>query len=150
MKKTISLGDIHMESYKKGGRLFPDYYYEPGVDKKEYDKEIKNTPPNEVILPANQEYELKIDYPLDIPFIIKLSSGTKGLTRADVVNFVVDCYKKIYKEEESTKTKPGKIPGMYNRNTTNGKYGIWGHDLGDLMLVDLDVNGNKLTVGVDS
>ena len=26
---------------------------------------------------------------------------------------------------------------MYNRNETNGKYGIWGHDIADLVLADI-------------
>lgn len=152
--KTISLGDIRIESYKKGDRLFPDYYYEDTEDigdRKQYQKEIKDSPPDEVILLPNQEYELKISYPLTYPFITKLKSNVKGLTRRDVVNFVVKCYKQIYKkEDERTNVKVGKIPGMYNRNRTDGKYGIWGHDLSDLILCSLQINGNKLTVGVDS
>ena len=152
MKQTISLGDIHMESYKKGGRLFPDYYYDKSEDESgKHEEEIKKNPPKEIILPANQEYELMIIYPLDTPFVTQLKSGSKGLTRADIVNFVVKCYKKIYQEEDkSTNISAGKIPGMYNRNSTDGKYGIWGHDLSDLILCTLFVNGNKLTVGVDS
>lgn len=26
---------------------------------------------------------------------------------------------------------------MYNRNETNGKYGIWGHDISDLVLAEI-------------
>ena len=54
--KTISLGDIHMESYKKGGRLFPDYYYDKSEDESgKHEEEIKQNPPEEIILSANQE-----------------------------------------------------------------------------------------------
>jgi hypothetical protein len=27
----------------------------------------------------------------------------------------------------------------YNRNDTNGKYGIWGHDIEDLMLAQIEI-----------
>ena len=33
--------------------------------------------------------------------------------------------------------------GLSNRNETNGKYGIWGHDLIDLYLSDIEVYKNK-------
>lgn len=155
MKKTISLGDIHMETYKKGGRLFPDYYYSK-VGKLygnyyKFKKEIEDNSPEEIILPSNKSYELIISYPLTIPFITNLNTGANGLTRKEVINFIVKCYKQIYKEEDkSTKIKTGYIPNMFNRNETNGKYKIWGHYLCDLMLNSLYVNANKLTVGVDS
>ncbi len=52
-------------------------------------------------------------------------------------------YKKIYDEEnKSTTISPGYIPGMMNRNKTNGKYGIWGHDLGDLVFEGIEIYDN--------
>ena len=52
-------------------------------------------------------------------------------------------YKQVYKEEEesaATKTIPmNSREGLSNRNETNGKYGIWGHDLTDLYLTDVEV-----------
>ena len=44
-------------------------------------------------------------------------------------------YKTVYDEEASTtQTTPALLPGMLNRNTTDGKWGIWGHELGDLIV----------------
>jgi hypothetical protein len=41
----------------------------------------------------------------------------------------------MYDHEQRTSTIPeGLIPGMYNRVTTDGIFGIWGHRLGDLVL----------------
>lgn len=66
-------------------------------------------------------------------------------------------YQKLYQDEEKSatiKTVPMKERKMYNRNQTNGKYGIWGHDLADLALSSIQVykeNGNTiLTLGIES
>lgn len=56
-------------------------------------------------------------------------------------------YHEIYIEEEAsatTKTIPvEKREGLINRNETNGKYGIWGHDLSDLDLSSVEVYQNS-------
>jgi hypothetical protein len=73
------------------------------------------------------------------------------MTRREVVNKVVECYERIYREEDAALAAPARlIPGSLNRETTSGPYGIWGHVLSDLMLCTLNVNGNKLSVEVDS
>jgi hypothetical protein len=58
----------------------------------------------------------------------------------------------MYAEEDETSGgNPGHIPGMLNRNTSEGKYGIWGHDIGDLLLCSAYVDDSgKITLGVDS
>lgn len=74
-------------------------------------------------------------------------------TRADLARAVAARYCAIYaEEEESTKVEPGYIPGMLNRNRTNGRYGIWGHDIGDLLLhtVEHDPVTGVYTLGIDS
>ena len=45
--------------------------------------------------------------------------------------------------------------GIINRNETDGKYGIWGHDLEDLDLSTIEVYRNKenkleLVLGIES
>jgi hypothetical protein len=44
---------------------------------------------------------------------------------------------------------------MYNRNETNGKYGIWGHDIADLDISGISVYKTKngeiiLTLNIES
>ena len=42
-----------------------------------------------------------------------------------LVNLIVDAYKQIYKEEDESVGRPtGNIPRMFNRATSEGKYGI--------------------------
>jgi len=59
--------------------------------------------------------------------------GQNHFTREDLARSIVARYRDIYGEEEkTTKIKAGTIPGMYNRNQTNGMYGIYGHVIEDL------------------
>ncbi len=87
---------------------------------------------------------LVIDYPLTRPYREKIS-----FTRPDqrtlryVISIVCDRYQKIYREEEkssSIKVIPLKErKKLLNRNETNGKYGIWGHDIEDLSLTSISI-----------
>ena len=137
MKTRIELGYIHMSRWNnKTSRIFSDWIYREADpnSKDEYyrklAKEIKETKPNEVILPANTTFTIKIDYPLENPFENTFTTGDKGMTRKQVINNVVKWYRHIYTQER--------------------KYGIWGHCLGDLILTTLIVEGNRLRVSCDS
>ena len=89
-----------------------------------------------------KKIRLIIDYPLKKPVSFDLQND-KGFTRRDLILTIQEKYKQVYKEEEeSADTKPiplEKREGLINRNETNGKYGIWGHDLIDLYLTDIEV-----------
>ncbi len=96
---------------------------------------------DEVIL-NDKKVQLIIDYPLKKPASFELVNE-KGFTRRDLILAIQEKYKQVYKEEEesaATKTIPmNSREGLSNRNETNGKYGIWGHDLTDLYLTDVEV-----------
>lgn len=83
-----------------------------------------------------------IDYPVSTEYRFKLNSDT-GFNRALLLKEISKAYYKMYSEEEATattKTIPiEKRTTMYNRNETNGKYGIWGHDIADLVLSEIHV-----------
>jgi hypothetical protein len=106
----------------------------------------------EVVLPRNETYKLVISYPLSTPAQFSIKTGKSGMTRGELAKKVCDLYGKVYElEDASTTTKADLIPGMLNRNVTNGMFGIWGHGIGDLMLVDAEVSEEKvITLGVDS
>ena len=103
---------------------------------------------------------LFIDYPLNNPVEIEISSEKlTGFTRKDLAKQISLSYKLIYKVEEETaevKTIPiEERKTLRNRNETNGTYGIWGHDIGDLVLssvvVRKDDNGDiKLELFIES
>jgi len=111
---------------------------------------------NEVVISENS-ITVIIDYPLTNEYKFDLKSKS-GFTREMLLSEISKHYYKLYDEEEKTatiKTLPMEKRTMYNRNETNGKYGVWGHDIADLVLTDIQVyktdNGTIiLTLGIDS
>lgn len=98
--------------------------------------------PDEKVL-TDKEIKICFSYPLSDKFIFTFQSPDgKGFTRGQLAEFIINKYYQIYKEEEDTiQNKPIlsikdrlKRGGLINRNKTDGKYGIWGHDIGDLSL----------------
>jgi hypothetical protein len=95
--------------------------------------------PDELVLPGG-EYLLVIDYPVANPVEIPVKpEDPRGYTRAGIVREVSRAYRRLYEEEEETSTvkviPPEARKGTFNRNETDGKHGIWGHDLRDLAVV---------------
>lgn len=112
---------------------------------------------NNVVIPENK-VTIVIDYPLTKEFRFEAESKS-GFTRAQTLRDISSAYYKIYKVEEQTatiKTIPAeKRTTTYNRNQTNGIYGIWGHDIADLVLSEILVyrasNGNIiLSLNIES
>lgn len=94
--------------------------------------------PEEIAIPFEHAV-LVIDYPLSTPASIPVSAPLPiGFTRAALVKMICEEYGHIYDAEEgtaATKTIPLEERGaMRGRNRTDGAYGIWGHDLQDLVL----------------
>lgn len=115
---------------------------------------------NEIVLKSNQiteKTQILIDYPLEDEFYFPLrkegSCYSGDLTAGEIIDRVLEIYQEIYQvEAETTTVKPGYLPGMLNRNATDGKYGIYGHDLCDLVLVSVHFNPkeNMIDLGIDS
>ena len=112
---------------------------------------------DEVVISDNKVI-LIIDYPLTKEARFELTSNN-GFTREQLVKQISEKYHQIYQEEETTattKTIPAdKRTTLYNRNQTDGKHGIWGHDLADLaldhILVYKSPNGDiLLSLDIDS
>ncbi|MBA3396807.1 MAG: hypothetical protein H0T89_29520 [Deltaproteobacteria bacterium] len=97
--------------------------------------------PDEIVIPF-QHAVLVIDYPLTNPAQVAITAPlSQGFTRRELVTAICEEYENVYEAEEGTahtKTVPpderGELPA---RNRTDGVYGIWGHDLGDLVLSSL-------------
>ncbi|MEO8238025.1 MAG: hypothetical protein ABI793_16900 [Flavobacterium sp.] len=113
---------------------------------------------NKIVIPYS-EITLIIDYPLNKPAGFLLKSSEKGFTKKQLTIEISKKYHEIYEVEEGsakTKTIPvEKREGLINRNETDGKYGIWGHDIGDLDLSSVQVyktKNGKVTIllGIES
>ncbi|AOW02525.1 hypothetical protein LXG23DRAFT_49482 [Yarrowia lipolytica] len=113
----------------------------------------------EIIMDESEQNKPKyvtliLDYPLDDDYEFKIYPDDKrGFTRGHLIREIKRHYDRVYAEEEETSTVPvGNIPGMMNRVTTDGNYGVWGHDLSDLALHTVSYNSQKnlFWLGVDS
>lgn len=103
---------------------------------------------------------LVIDYPLRQPVELKLgNSPVGGFSYKDLIRFVGSAYRMLYKREAETTILPvenmrDRYPGCHlsNRAPTDGEFGIWGHDIGDLQLCRVvhDLAKNKLYLGIES
>ena len=94
--------------------------------------------PDEIVIPFEHAV-LVIDYPLSTAATIPISAPLQiGFTRGALVKLICEEYGHVYDAEEgtaATKTIPLDERGdRRSRNRTDGAYGIWGHDLGDLVL----------------
>jgi hypothetical protein len=88
------------------------------------------------IIDEQESIEIAFDYPLADEHVFKFERSG-GWTRQAFYDAVRAKYREIYAEEERTRTLPAeRLPGsiLVNRPKTNGKYGIWGHVIGDLVL----------------
>ena len=103
--------------------------------------EIQNLMSKDETVINKNRIAIIIDYPLTNTYVFELISPT-GFTRTQLINEISQQYYQLYDEEERTatiKTLPVEQRKMYNRNRTDGKYGIWGHDIGDLVLTEIIV-----------
>jgi hypothetical protein len=132
----------------------------PYVNLAQPEKDLKQMRNAEEIVFTGTNLIVVLDYPLrkEANFPISATSP-QGFTRSELARKVAELYKKVYEEEEQT-SKIAVIPlkerkGLINRNETNGKYGIWGHDLDDLVLHTIEISreadGSILAyLGIDS
>lgn len=86
------------------------------------------------------------DYPLSkvATFEHNISKDMDGI---DILLIGKKDYKRIYKEEDEDVAKPTPmIPGMLNRQTSNGRWGIWGHVIDDLFFESIEIDEKKKTI----
>lgn len=118
----------------------------PWVDLEKPEQDLPNLDKRDEIVIKATQVKIVIDYPLTHPYEFVLKSNI-GFTRGQLLTEISNHYYSLYDEEEkgaSVKTIPiAKRTTMYNRNETNGKYGIWGHDIADLDLSGISVYKNK-------
>ena len=101
--------------------------------------------PEEIVIKSS-EIVIVVEYPLTNTAYINASSKD-GFTRMELAEHIANGYEKIYlAEDQSSAIKV--IPreereGLINRNTTDGVYGIWGHDITDLVLSGVIVDFQK-------
>ena len=102
--------------------------------------------------------QVVFDYPLERGAGFEFKSDN-GFTRGDIIRHICETYKKIYDEEaKSTKAPVESIAKrskgasmLMNRARTDGKWGIWGHSIEDLILHTLHLGDDgSWIIGLDS
>lgn len=129
----------------------------PWVSLTDVESEMKNIIDKDEVVIKEEKVTVVIDYPLTNECRFDLESE-KGFTREILLRRISEKYKEIYDEEERTatvKTIAMDKRKIMNRNETNGKYGIWRHDIADMVLSEILVfkstSGNLiLMLGIES
>jgi hypothetical protein len=121
--------NLHAQSFIKGGER-EDY---------DDDSNLKHQ------LGLSGEYAFSYDYPLSRIAVFK-HTITPDMTGEDLLALARMDYGRIYREEEEAVGNPGHITGMLNRQTSQGPYGIWGHDFSDLFFEGIEYDSEKRTI----
>lgn len=81
-----------------------------------------------------------ITYPLSVIVEIEVKEVE---TVGGLLWLIAKAYREIYKEEEDAYKKQVKRPtNSLNREKSNGKYGIWGHFLEELIFEGVEIHDN--------
>ncbi len=131
MTKTIEINQI----YVKG----TEHEFESCVQVADYldRSKLDLVDPNEKVTDL-ERLNITFDYPLTTPVVIGFSNAG-GFTRMDLFRVIYEGYKSIYDREEIACGKTDNIPGMLNRQTSGGPFGIWGHYMGDLFIEAVEI-----------
>lgn len=104
-----------------------------------------------------REATVIVDYPVRKPVNFKITSES-GFTKSDLLRKIGQIYRQLYQDEEASSTirtvPKDKRKGVVNRNATDGKYGIWGHDIDDLDISSATISCNNgkciIKLGIES
>ncbi|KAN0003991.1 hypothetical protein ACTFIZ_010164 [Dictyostelium cf. discoideum] len=104
----------------------------------DYDESKKEEGPliKKVLLGDGIKYVYcKIDSYNSNPCTIKVtrSDPATPISNIELLAIYTKAYQYMYEKEDEAVGNPGHIPGMLNRAKSSGPYGIWGHDIGDLV-----------------
>lgn len=102
--------------------------------------------PHKDPLELSGEYTFVYSYPLrtEASFTHALEPG---MSPRDILAIAAKDYSQIYAEEANTQPAPPSPSAfLLNRGATQGKYGIWGHDLSDLFFEAIVIDTVKRTV----
>lgn len=147
------------ELYKSAGKLISDVEFKlkasdeqkkdwedgyiPWISLSNPESQINQLVDADEVVIKQQAINIIFDYPLNKPVVFEFKNP-KGFTRKALILAISKKYHEIYEEEEKSskvKTVPlDKRTGIINRNETQGKYGIWGHDLSDLDLSSIEIH----------
>lgn len=83
--------------------------------------------------------EITADLILCYPFSVVVKEEIKFKTLHELISEIRKTYHKIYAQEAKTLKSIKKNRQLYNRGTSNGMFGIWGHDIYDLSISSIRI-----------
>lgn len=145
---------VTFQTIRSDGSIRPYY----GLSKKKEQSDSKTLRnPDEVVI-SEKQISIVASYPFSRDNRVTYTSDT-GFTRKMLGTLICKLYQDMYREERETTTEPeetiesrtkGRVK-LLNRAETNGKWGIWGHDLSDLDLVAVtSEDGKEWFLEIDS
>nr|QBK93963.1 MAG: uncharacterized protein LCPAC406_02770 [Pithovirus LCPAC406] len=140
-------------------------YSHIGLTSEGFDSDVRNMLNKDEILIRGNKITVAVSYPLNDQYEFDIILNRESnFTRFALVKVISQLYQLIYREEKETaklliesmaerfkRTGSGHPLGM-NKALSCGKYGIWGHDLGDLVLntVYYDSDKDLYTLAISS
>ena len=104
--------------------------------------------PSTAIMEPSPTLEFTLDYPLTRPFrFSETHEDGSGWTEVQFCDALHRAYVEVYAAEGPD---PGNVPGMLNRATTDGPYGIVGHRIDDLWLEQASKEDGEWTLFIGS
>lgn len=84
------------------------------------------------VVSRRKTLEVEVDYPLGATFLfkIKMRGGQRVWKLKTLIKRIQEIYNMIYKDQN--------------------KYNVWGHELGDLHLEEIEIRNGRVTLGVGS
>ena len=133
------LNDIHF-GYIDGKKL--ECFHVTDFEREESRRRLFK--PHERVI-RDKKIVIVFAYPLSKLVRVNLENK-KGFSRMDLFKAIYKGYKQIYDEEEAEVGDPGHWKYAMNRATSHGKYGIWNHYIGDLVIERVLYSPSKRTV----
>lgn len=128
------------------------------IDIKNFEESLADLKNSSETVIDNKNIQVYIDYPVSNPKIVNIAAPNgNNFTKIDLIRSICEFYHKMYQEERDTSTlKEEKAcernPNcrLMNRAYTDGIWGIWGHDIDDLMLHTISKDKDVWFLGIDS
>jgi hypothetical protein len=131
---------------------YDDEYFDRGYAVQVDDPKAKVLHGSDVMFKTKRPVTFIYDYPLSHTARIPHTVKSGKWTRTKVCRLIQRDYARIYRMEDKAVGDPGNIPGMFNRLASNGPFGIWGHDIGDLVIEGVTYNpkSRRLSMSIGS
>ncbi|MFX1385093.1 MAG: hypothetical protein ACFFBP_21935 [Promethearchaeota archaeon] len=141
MSKENNLIELFDLNYRSSISVVNYELYKMGMD---FNGDLLN--PDEIVI-KDEQIRIRFTYPLSAKVEIEFQNKG-GFSEKDLFRYIYKGYTKIYDEENQDIGRFDNISKGLNRPETQGRYGIWGHELGDLFIEEVWYNSRVKIVSL--